>query len=206
MNQNNFVGLALEELYRVFNILNENYFSGKLEPPIITIQKTKRIGNLGWFTLDKIWENKNTKDKKYEINICAEYLCREPHEIIETLQHEIVHYTNKVADIKDCNGQVHNKKFKTLAEQVGLIVEKNKKYGFGITKCSDEFNKFIDENIKPNVECFAYFRSILPKENKPKKEKKTFTYMCPECKDTVKAKANKYIICGDCNCEFEIKE
>jgi len=206
MNQNNFIGIALEELYRIFNILNENYFSGKLSYPMLTIQKTKRSGNLGWFTLDKVWNNKNVDDKRYEINICAEYLTRELHEIVCTLHHEMVHYANKVAEIKDCNGQVHNKKFKVLAESVGLIVEKSKKFGYGHTYCSDEFKSFIDENIKPNPECFSYFRNVPEKEVKPPKEKKTFKYICPGCKLDVKAKAEKNIVCGDCGCELEMEE
>jgi phosphopantetheinyl transferase (holo-ACP synthase) len=174
MNQNNFVGIALDELYRIFDILNKNYFSNKLLYPMITIQKTKHAGNLGWFTLDKIWENKEATDKRYEINICAEYLNQDIYTIVDTLQHEMVHYANKIAEIKDCNGQVHNKKFKTLAESVGLLVEKSKKYGYGHTSCSDEFKKFINDKIKPNTECFAYFRNLFIKEQKIAREKRTF--------------------------------
>lgn len=205
MNQNNFIGVALDELYRIFEILNKEYFSGKLNYPMITIQKTKRSGNLGWFTLDKVWEKKDTEEKRYEINICAEYLSMELHEIVCTLQHEMVHYANKIAEIKDCNGQVHNKKFKVLAEQVGLIVEKSKKYGYGHTSCSDGFKKFIDEVIKPNADSFTYFRNVPPKE-KEKKEKTTFTYICPKCENKVKAKADKNIVCGDCKCNFKMQE
>lgn len=205
MNQNNFIGIALDELYRIFEILNKEYFSNKLPYPMITIQRTKRSGNLGWFTLDKIWERKNADDKRYEINICAEYLNGEVYDIVDTLQHEMVHYANKIAEIKDCNGQIHNKKFKSLAEQVGLIVEKSKKYGYGHTRCSDEFKKFIDEVIKPNVECFSYFRNLIIKEKKST-EKKIFTYVCPQCNEKVKAKAEKHIICGECGCDFEMQE
>jgi DNA-directed RNA polymerase subunit RPC12/RpoP len=205
MNQNNFIGIALDELYRIFEILNKEYYSEKLTYPMITIQKTKRSGNLGWFTLDRVWEKKDTEDKRFEINICAEYLGRDMYDVVDTLQHEMVHYANKISDVKDCNGQVHNKKFKTLAESVGLIVEKSKKYGYGHTTCSDQFKKFIDESIQPNIECFAYFRNVPPKENTPK-EKTQFTYICPNCEEKIKAKADKHIICGDCQVEFIMKE
>lgn len=67
MNQNNYIGIALEELYRIFNILNENYFSEKLSYPMLTIQKTKRSGNLGWFTVDRVWNNKNVDDKNMKL-------------------------------------------------------------------------------------------------------------------------------------------
>lgn len=205
MNQNNFIGIAIDELLRIFEILNTTYYDGKLPTPMITIQKTKRSGNLGWFTVDQVWENKKDQDTRYEINLCAEYLNREPHEIITTLHHEIVHYYNQINNINDCNGQIHNKKFKTLAESVGMIVEKSNKYGFGHTTCSQELKDFIYETIQPNANCFSYFRNVPPKEEKEKKEKTTFTYICPNCEESIKAKLDKNIICGECNVEFELK-
>jgi len=140
-----------------------------------------------------------------KLHMCAEYLSRDGYEIVCTLQHEMVHYANKIAEIKDCNGQVHNKKFKKAAEAVGLIVDKSKKYGFGHTTCSEEFKAFIDESIKLNMECFSYFRNAPLKESTPK-EKTQFTYICPQCEEKIKAKADKNIICGECNVEFEMQE
>lgn len=207
MNGNNYIGIALDELYRIFNILNNTYFNNNLPVPMITIQKTKRGGNLGWFTLDPLWEDKQGEEKKYEINICAEYLNRELHEIVCTLQHEMIHYANKLADVKDCNGQVHNKKFKNLAESVGLIVEKSKKYGYGHTSCSDGFKDFIENKVKPDEDSFVYFRNIIltEKESKPK-EKKIFNYTCPKCEEKIKAKKDRKILCVECECEFEMED
>ena len=48
----NIIGEALDELYRVFNILNHDYYENKLPEPVITIQKA-RPNNLGHFTLGK---------------------------------------------------------------------------------------------------------------------------------------------------------
>ena len=70
MNKNNYIGIALEELYRIFDILNKEYFSEKLSFPMITIQKTKRSGNLGWFTLDKVWVDKNQMRRNMKL-ICV---------------------------------------------------------------------------------------------------------------------------------------
>lgn len=55
----NVIGIALDELYRIFNILNKDKFDENLPEPVITIQKTKGI-TLGHFTVDKVW-----KDKKF---------------------------------------------------------------------------------------------------------------------------------------------
>lgn len=204
----NIIGKAIDELYRYFQILNEKYYDGKLSEPVITIQKEKS-NNLGHFTLDKVWRNRNEVENdelsRYEININPVNLNRPAEEIIGTLNHEMVHYANKASDIKDCNGQVHNKKFKELAERVGLICEKSKKYGWGFTTLSDEFRKYIEETIKPDAKVFEYFRNVEVKESKPR-EKKTFKYICPECKLEVKAKKDKNIKCADCNVLLEIEE
>ena len=42
-----------------------------------------------------------------------------------------------------------------------------------------------------------------PKESK---DKSMFTYICPECQEKVKGKKDIKILCGECDCEFEIKE
>lgn len=49
----NVVGMALDELYRIFDILNRDKFDGSLSEPVITIQKTKGT-TLGYFTVDKV--------------------------------------------------------------------------------------------------------------------------------------------------------
>ena len=135
----NVVGMALNELYRIFDILNRDKFDGSLSEPVITIQKTKGT-TLGYFTVDKVWKNKGDSDKNdglvaedkeenafYEINIDPRWFCtRTAADITETLLHEMVHYFNKVNDVKDCSGNVHNKKFKAAAESVGLVVERGK--------------------------------------------------------------------------------
>jgi predicted RNA-binding Zn-ribbon protein involved in translation (DUF1610 family) len=208
MNQNNKIGIATEELYRIFEILNNKYFEGKLEAPIITIQKGKKSNNLGWFSTEKIWTNKAQDNKKHEINVSAEHLKDDVTDIVETVLHECCHYQNKVLDIKDCNGQIHNKKFKSMAEKVGLLVERDKKVGWGYTSCSAELKQFITDTIKPNGEAFSYFRTMVLDTGKAStpREKTIFKYTCPQCGEEVKAKKDKNIICGDCKVAFKIEE
>ena len=49
----NVIGLALDELYRIFNIMNRDIFDDFLPEPVITLQPTKGR-TLGHFTLDKV--------------------------------------------------------------------------------------------------------------------------------------------------------
>lgn len=55
-----------------------------------------------------------------EIVLCSEYLL-EGLDCLGTLLHEMVHYANQERGVADCSRrQYHNRKFKGLAEQVGL--------------------------------------------------------------------------------------
>ena len=209
MRKINIIGNVINELYRCFEILNTDYFEGKLPAPMITIQK-QRPNNLGHFTLGKVWKSQkeidNDEISKYEININPVNLNRPVEEIVHTLQHEMVHYINTVNGVKDCNGQIHNKKFKEAAEKVGLFCEKSKQYGWGFTHSTEEFKEYVSDKIKPNSEVFEYFRVPgIPKEKKPI-NKSTFKYICPECELVVKAKPDKHIKCADCDRLMEMEE
>lgn len=208
----NVIGTALEELYRIFGVLNHDKFDDALPEPVITIYKT-RGRTLGHFTLDKTWKNKNDaesdEDAYYEINIDPRWFCdRTPEEVVETLLHEMCHYANKMSDIKDCNGNIHNKKFKTLAESVGLIVEKGKSVGWGYTSLSDELKEYIQEEINPDAEAFEYFRACVNKDSgiKPPKKKKIFEYTCPDCGQTAKGKIDIAIKCGLCDVIMDMED
>ncbi|MBS6954260.1 MAG: SprT-like domain-containing protein [Enterocloster asparagiformis] len=205
----NVVGTALNELYRIFDILNEKYYEGKLSPPVITLQKA-RSNNLGHFTLGKVWRQKEHDEDenlaRYEINLNPLYLNAPVEQIVGTLQHEMVHYANAFYGVKDCNGNVHNKKFKALAEEVGLIVEKGKSVGWGFTEPDDTLLKFIRDTIMPDEKAFDYFRGGDREEEKPPKNKTSFKYTCPGCDLVVRAKRDKRIVCGTCGCELEMEE
>lgn len=208
MNTQNYVGIALEELYRIFEMLNKKYFEGQLSYPMITIQAGKKSSLAGWFTLDKMWaaKDKEKSEDKYEINICAERLNASVEDIVETLQHEIVHYVNKLADIVDFHGKMHTKKFKVQAEKIGLVCHKDSKLGYALTERSPELTSFIQNIIKPNAENFAYFRIFTLKKKAAERQKKSFKYTCEECKVEAKAKRDTRLICGQCNNEMVIEE
>lgn len=209
----NVIGMVLEELYRIFGILNEDKFDGELTEPVITIQKTKGR-TLGHFTVDRTWRDKNNEESEetsyYEINIDPRWFnSRTPAEIVETLLHEMVHYYNKVNDIKDCSGNVHNKKFKSSAEKVGLVVEKGKGVGYGYTSMSEALNTYVDEVIKPNEAAFEYFRSVPVKPSGGSgggRKKSTFKYTCPDCGAEVKGKRDMTIKCGICDVVMKMED
>jgi len=185
----------IKELEKVYDALALK-FGLKEDRPIITIQtKGRQKNTLGWFWNSK-WQYK--KKEIGEINICAEELNKNP---IETLVHEMVHYSNSCEKIEDCNAhQYHNKAFKTKAESYGLNVEKNGRHGWGLTKLSEKLETTI-KGISIDYKVFDLFR----KENitivAPTKMKK---YSCG-C-TTIRCATDLHAKCLKCNNEFEERD
>jgi predicted SprT family Zn-dependent metalloprotease len=212
----NIIGLALNELYRAFDILNEEKFQGELKPVVITIQDEKDA--YGHFVPSKIWINKDkeldqqeeneNEDGYYEINLNPRYFNeRTPTQIIGTLLHEMCHYWNQTHGIQDCSGKRHNKHFKSTAESVGFIVYKISGYGFGGTQLTEELEEFINDKINPDEKVFEYFRHIQAKvKEKKKRRKNIFNYECPRCGQIIKGKKNISVFCGVCSTMFEMEE
>lgn len=118
---------AVGYLEKIFRALNQNFFGGELEEPIITIQSTPSA--YGHVTVYKTWKRK--EDWRHELNIGAETLNRPIENVVATMLHEMVHLYNLAHEIQDCSrgGSYHNKKFRDEAERRGLHIEHHQKYG-----------------------------------------------------------------------------
>ncbi len=77
-------------LEKMFRALNERYFAGNLEEPIITIQSTPRA--YGHVTVSKSW--RKGQEQRHELNIGAGTLDRPIENVTATLLHEMVHLLN----------------------------------------------------------------------------------------------------------------
>lgn len=208
----------LNELYRIYNALNEHYFDSSLPEAFIVIKqgKTKNKNVYGTFTAEA-WAHKDgeeidettgisrtivNENKIHEIAMSGEYLSRPTANMCATLCHEMTHLYCKINNIDDTsnNGVYHNAKFKREAEKRGLIIEKADTIGWSLTTPKTEFIDFIS-NLKINEEIFKYFREtwvdILTKLT-PKKR-----WVCPLCGQTVQAKKNAHIGCWDCGKQMD---
>ena len=132
-------------LNKVFKLINSEYFDNELEMPTITIQST--VGAYGHVTTSKVWKTESGK-ASYELNIGADYLDRPIENIVATLIHEGCHLYAMQNGIKDTSnrGVYHNKRFKALAEDRGLIIEKHSRYGWTITTPSEATINFCIDN------------------------------------------------------------
>ena len=200
--------VALEEL---FNYYNEKLFEGKLPSVALTIQSRGRQNCYGWCSVGERWickkddENEGIQNKWYEINLSAEYMDRGIELVSSTLIHEMVHLSNLVNGIVDCNPktQNHNKFFKELAEKVGMIVERVERRGWATTFLSDNLKSIVKES---NVEDVFKAARIEPdREDKEREKKPVNKYICG-CGVVMKSTKELDIICGKCMERFEVEE
>jgi len=209
---------AIDELQRMFKLLNEKYFNNELERPVIALHTDVTSGAYGWITPNKVWSSRDNKWFR-EINITAEYLNRKPELTISTLLHEMCHLLNIQNGVQDTSrgGTYHNSRFKEVAELHGLNVEKNEKYGYCVTTPSEELKQLVKEKCRTG--CFKLERMKTYKDGTPKvtkkgsdgKEKITSKtkqsmrkYECPMCGLIIRATKDitGKVLCIDCDAEF----
>lgn len=194
----------LEYMYDSFN---KQFFNNELPTIAITIQSCGRKKDvMGWCTVLPVWiSDEEGSESYYEINLCPEHFTNDIYVMSDTLIHEMVHLSNAINSIKDCNKKgVHNKKFRAGCEFIGLNVEEDERYGFANTSLSDSMKEYV-ETLKIDANIFNYYR--LPEPEKVKKPNVSAKYECPCCgvKLTSKAKGLK-IKCVECETDFEEQE
>lgn len=200
-------------LNKVFKLINSEYFDNELEMPTITIQST--VGAYGHVTTSKVWKTESGK-ASYELNIGADYLDRPIENIVATLIHEGCHLYAMQNGIKDTSnrGVYHNKRFKALAEDSGLIIEKHSRYGWTITTPSEATINFCIDNDLQELLITRHtgitFTGVGTGKNgngtpvKPTAPKKgnSIKWICPCCGAIVRSTKILNIVCGDCNEKF----
>ena len=200
-------------LNKVFKLINTEYFDNELEMPTITIQST--VGAYGHVTTSKVWKTESGK-ASYELNIGADYLNRPIENIVATLIHEGCHLYAMQNGIKDTSnkGVYHNKRFKALAEERGLIIERHDKYGWTITTPSEATINFCIDNDLQEVLITRHtgitFTGVGTGKNgngtpvKPTAPKKgnSIKWICPCCGAIVRRTKILNIVCGECNEQF----
>ncbi len=165
------------------------HFGLKTEPKqiLVTVQTKGRKQALGWFWA-KRWSagkaadaskprSDAAKDAVHEINLSAEHL--KTCDVGELLIHEMAHAENNTLEIRDCVGRMHNKKFKVMAERLGLLVKpRDRSVGFGYTELDAPAKTFL-KDIKFDKEIFSMARLT------PSPSMKAGTHLlkceCPGC-------------------------
>lgn len=198
---NNSIAPTISKLESLFSKFNNHLYKGELHKPVITVSPDTTKGAYGWFTTQKVWTEKSSDNAYYEINICADYLHVNFYEICDTLLHEMCHLYAEQMDIKDTSrgGTYHNKHFKMIAEEHGLNVERDDKYGWTKTSLNNDTKLFID-SIKDIDFMLSRLKFEDTKSIKPSSSRK---YVCPKCNCKIRATKDVYIKCGECELKME---
>jgi len=195
---------VIGQLENLFSNFNNKFFDGKLEKPVITVSPDTTRGAFGWCTSWKAWKDSADSDGYYEINMCAEHLNRPFEETCSTLIHEMVHLMNLQNGVQDTSRSrlYHNKKFKQTAEEHGLVIEKDAKYGWCITRLNEHALEYIKSL---DGQAFTLFRSKIPKV-KSSSSSSSMKYVCPGCGAIIRATKEVNVMCADCELHFELEE
>ncbi len=95
---------------------------------------------LGHFAAER-WQLAGAADGAYvhEVLIGGEGLQRGAHDVLATLLHEAAHAIAAVRKIDDTSrqGRYHNTRFRRIAEEVGLVVQRDPVIGWSVTSLPD---------------------------------------------------------------------
>lgn len=198
------------QLERMFRAINQDFFNGELETPVITVTPTARA--YAHYTPWNAWTTKEAH--KREINISSAYLDRPIEYICASLLHEAVHmYSDTILNQNDTSrgGTYHNRLFKQIAEAHGLICTKTPN-GWSDTSSvlsdrlldwvllHDEFREVELCRTTPGVIAVGVgSRSAdrgtpctgISKGNSRR-------YVCPCCRTIIRATRIVNVLCGDC--------
>jgi hypothetical protein len=138
-------------------------------------RKSRTTLALGHFS-PKSWESKGAQ---HEIAISGEVLRQGAEGVLETMLHEAAHALAEAREIKDTSrqGRFHNKRFKAVAEEVGLTIpESDKSIGWSNTRLTKETKALYKAQLAELTKALKLYR--LPAPPKPDKPKSTTKVEC----------------------------
>lgn len=199
------------QLEKMFRLLNQDFFDGVLDTPIITVVPSSR--SYAHYTPWSAWQSKDTYRR--EINIASGTLNRPLEAVTASLLHEMVHmFDDTILNVQDCSrgGTYHSKVFKEQAEAHGLLCSRTEKYGWSHTEPSDillEWLMIHDElrdiemcRVNPGytaVGIGAHSSNGVPGFVATATTRQhNFRYQCPCCNAIARSGKPIRLICGDC--------
>lgn len=188
---------ALAEIERMIDYLKIDMDFGdiRITPTIQTQGQRKTFGH---FSANR-WQDDNGSNH-HEIQITAENLKRPAMDIASTIRHELVHAKNFSLGIRDASnsGVYHNLKFKSSAEEYGLIcAEKTPANGHGFTSLSAMLEARLIAELQPNDSAFNLVR-LATKPKKAKTKMLKWSCGCTNIRAAVEVNAT----CEECSETF----
>jgi hypothetical protein len=154
-----------------------------------------------------------TGEDQPEILISGEGLRRDAESVFGTLLHEAAHALAGARGIQDTSrqGRYHNKKFKTLAEELGITVEHDPKIGWSITTVPTETATRYAAQIQAIKIAMTLWRHAENQQTGGAGRRNTnFIAAVCDCDRSIRTAASTLadapIICGACDSKFQPKD
>jgi hypothetical protein len=172
--------------------------------------KSKKGMKLGHFAAST-WHDENTK---HEILISGEALSRGAERVLATLIHESAHAVAHVHKVQDTsnNGRYHNKRFKLIAEGLGLeFTAQIPTIGWSDGKITDATKQAFSAGLKRLEATLTTYR-LAPANSsqtpvQPIARNKTKLYIDCECASPVTVSKiwfeSAVLFCGNCQTQFK---
>ena len=218
--QLNNVQRVQQYLKKIFRLLNEQIFDNELEDVQIVLSNSSRC--YGYYTLNKstwIGNSCGQEFHHHEIGISAQYLSSEERDIttlVGVLVHECVHALGEQRGIRTCsrNNVYHNRRFRDLAEEHGLIVEHSPQHGYSHTSCGERLLQFCIDNDLQDIQLNRssdYYIAVGGSSPSPggsaattTRRSNSYKLLCPCCGCTVRAtRLGVRLMCISCDEEME---
>ncbi len=165
---------------------------------------------LGHFAAER-WQLAGGSDRSYvhEVLIGGEGLQRGAQDVLATLLHEAAHALAAVRSIDDTSrqGRYHNAKYKALAEELGLIVERHPVIGWSLTTLPAQTAAAYAGHVKELVDAITLHRRVEPRAAVAPGGANLVPAAC-SCPRRIRVAAGTLargpIVCGICTTEFRI--
>jgi hypothetical protein len=137
-------GRRSEAVSRVLSVLEDSWHAIRAQhpqiPPVVIIIASGTSGrDAKWGHFSPLRWTVDATGTVAEILISGEGLHRSPRAVLGTLLHEAAHALAAARGIKETSRQhrYHNRQFKALAEELGLVVQHDERIGWSLTSVPD---------------------------------------------------------------------
>lgn len=155
------------------------------------------------------------KDNIHEILIASESLARGPEATLGTLIHELAHAVAAASGVRDTsnNNRYHNKKFKEIAEKLGITLEQADTIGWSVTTLPEETAAKYTAGLEALRKAMTTHRLGYVEGGKPAPKKprnKTKAPMVCGCEDEVTVsiqwfeRQGENLFCSQCEQGFAL--
>lgn len=170
----------------------------------------RRKGAWGYCYEQDNWEM--SKNGAKELGLTPSCIVAGVEQMVNTITHELVHAYNGMNGIHDCNGQVHNGRFKKTCEMVGLSAKRKDRRGYSTDledreeDCIKWENELIQDTLTiEELEFLQNVTTYIPTLVERKaKDRNLKVFVCPECGAKARASPNTALCCGGCTYEGHI--